>query len=90
MAIPRGAAGNKIRLVLSDPPDGITLKKAVVADNGAVLLLEADAEKVKPGLRANLIIEAYPETGKKGGGKTSQFALGTLPAIPFEVLRSRR
>jgi hypothetical protein len=89
-AFPRGISTDRIRLVLSDPPEGITLKKAVVTNEGASLLLLTDAEKVRPGLRANLIVEAYPETGKKGSGKTTAVPLGTLPAIPFEILRSRR
>jgi hypothetical protein len=87
------AKGNdKIHLVLSDPPEGITLKKTVLTEGGAVLLLAADADKVKPGLRANLIVEAYPEVANKpgGAGKPAQPALGTLPAIPFEVLKPSR
>jgi len=91
-AIPRGASANKIELVLSDPPEGITLKNTVVTNDGAVLQIQADAEKVKPGLKANLIVEAHPEAAKKRGGvgKMSQFALGTLPAVPFEVIRPNR
>jgi hypothetical protein len=90
LAIAKGA--DKIHLVLSDPPEGITLKKTVVTEGGAVLLLQADADKVKPGLRANLIVEAYPESAAKpgGAGKPSQPALGTLPAIPFEVVKPTR
>ncbi len=92
-AIPRGVSADKVHLVLSDPPEGITLQKTVVNNDGALLVLEADAEKVKPGLKANLIIEAYPESAKKPGGgigKKSQSALGTLPAVPFEILQVNR
>jgi len=88
IAIPRGGAGNKLQLVLSDPPDGISIKKAVLNDEGAILQLSADGEKVKPGLRANLILEVYPESARPG--KTSQSSLGTLPAIPFEVVKLGR
>jgi hypothetical protein len=91
-AIPRGESASKIELVLSDPPEGITLKKSVVTNDGAVLQIHADATKVKPGLKANLIIEAYPESAKTrgGAGKMSRFGLGTLPAVPFEILQPRR
>lgn len=90
-AIPRGPSAGKIELVLSEPPEGITLEKAVVTADGAILQIQADAEKVKPGLRANLIVEAYPEAAKKpGGGKAARSPLGTLPAVPFEVLRPNR
>ncbi len=89
IAIPRASSKNrKIRLELSDPPEGITLKKSLVNENGAILMLEADAEKAVPGLRANLIVEAYPEA--RAGRKASKQPLGTLPAIPFEILKLSR
>jgi hypothetical protein len=88
IAIPQGTSGNKIDLVLNDPPEGITLKKAVVNSDGAILLLHADAAKVTPGARGNLILEAYPET--KPGGAGQRVPLGTLPAIPFAVLQANR
>ena len=92
IAIPRAANGNKIQLVLSDPPEGITLKKALVNKDGAVLLIHADGEKVKPGLKANLIVEVFPEAARRpgGGAARAQQSLGTLPAIPFEVPRIGR
>jgi hypothetical protein len=83
IAIPRAASDKKIELVLNDPPEGITLKKAVMNPDGAILIIHADGEKVMPGLKANLIVEAYPEATAKGGG--ARVPLGTLPAIPFEV-----
>jgi hypothetical protein len=92
LAIPRGTSADRIHLVLNDPPEGITLKSTAVTGDGVVLQLQADAEKARPGLRANLIVEVYPESAKKPGvaGRPSQAALGTLPAIPFEVLRPNR
>jgi hypothetical protein len=88
IAIPRGPSGNKISLVLNDPPEGITLRKAVVNNDGAILLLHADAARVKPGARGNLILEAYAET--RPGSRGPQVPLGTLPAIPFAILTARR
>ncbi len=88
LAIPKASASNKIQLILSDPPEGISLKKVRVFDGGAILTIHADGEKVKPGLRGNLILEAYPASAKPGPG--GRGALGTLPAIPFEVLRVRK
>jgi hypothetical protein len=88
IAIPRGASGNKIKLVLNDPPEGITLRQAVVNNDGAVVVLHADAAKVKPGARGNLILEAYPDT--KAAGRGPQMPLGTLPAMPFVILRASR
>jgi hypothetical protein len=88
IAIPRAATDRKIELVLNDPPEGITLKKAMMNPDGAVLFVHADGEKVKPGLRANLIVEAFPEAPK--GARTARLPLGTLPAIPFEILKVGR
>jgi hypothetical protein len=88
IAIPRAASEQKIELVLNDPPEGITLKKVTMNPDGAILLVHADGEKVKPGLRANLIVEAFPEARK--GASTARTPLGTLPAIPFEILKVGR
>ncbi len=87
IAIPRAASERKIELLLNDPPEGITLKRAVMNPDGAILTIHADGEKVRPGLRANLIVEAFPEAAKGGGARQP---LGTLPAIPFEVLKIGR
>ena len=89
IAIPRSASAGKIELILSDPPDGISLKKTVLNEEGAILLLYADGEKVKPGLRGNLIVEAYPDSGK-GAAARARTPLGALPAIPFEVMKLSR
>jgi hypothetical protein len=86
--IPRGAASDKLQVFLNEPPEGITLKRSVFSSDGAILELRADSEKVKPGLRINLIAEVYPQTGK--AGKPSRFPLGTFPAIPVEVIRPGR
>jgi hypothetical protein len=88
IAIPRAATDRKIELVLNDPPEGISLRKALMNPDGAILVIHADGEKVKPGLRANLIVEAYPVAAAKTAGPRSP--LGTLPAIPFEVLKVGR
>lgn len=90
IAIARPATANKIQLVLSDPPEGITVKNVVMNSDGAIVHLQADSEKVAPGLKGNLIIEAYPEGAGKAGAGRAGFPLGTLPAIPFEVLTAGR
>jgi hypothetical protein len=85
--IPRGAASDKLQAILNEPPPGISLRRGVFNEDGAMLELRADSEKVKPGLRTNVIAEVYPQTGK--AGKPSRFPLGTLPAIPIEVIKPR-
>ena len=87
-AIPHGAATDKYQVILNDPPPGISLKCSTFTDGGAVLELSADSAKVMAGLRTNVIAEVYPES--KQAGKPSRFPLGTLPAIPVEVINANR
>jgi hypothetical protein len=87
-AIPGGGTSDKLQLILNEPPVGISLKSTTFTSDGAILQLHADAEKVKPGLKTNLIVEVYPASGKTG--KPSRFPLGTLPAVPVEVVRPGR
>jgi len=82
-AVASGEASDKFQVLLNEPPEGITLKKATFQKGGAVLELHADAEKVKAGLRTNVIAEVYPSSGSSG--KPSRFPLGTFPAIPIEI-----
>ena len=78
------------RLQLNDPPDGISVGDISPTADGAAISFKADAAKVKPGLKGNLIIEAFMEkTPSPVDGKTptkSRWSIGFLPAIPFEVV----
>jgi hypothetical protein len=87
-AIPPGAGTEKLKVLLNDPPVGIALNRGVFTGDGAILELRADSERARPGLRTNLIAEVYPESGQ--AGKPPRFPLGTLPAIPVEVIRAGR
>jgi hypothetical protein len=87
-----GSAG-PVRVELSDPPEGIAIDSVSLFDKGLVLLLRGDAEKAKPGLKRNLIASASQQrTLTEKDGKTRQYrsVLGTLPAIPFEVVKRQR
>ena len=52
--------------------------------------IKADAEKVTPGLKGNLIVNAFAVKSDKNAKKTKRQSrptpLGMLPAIPFEVI----
>ncbi len=78
------------RLQLSDPPDGISVGDISPTADGAAISFTADAAKAKPGLKGNLIIEAFNERQPPPvDGKTpakSRYSIGFLPAIPFEVV----
>ena len=85
-----GAILDQIQLSLSDPPEGITVEKVPSGQGTVAVLLRADAAKVKPGLKGNLIVNVFVErtfagqSGKKSN--TRRIPLGTLPAIPFEIV----
>jgi hypothetical protein len=76
----------ELQFELSEPPDGITIQKVSVDRDGTQIVLSADAKAVKPGLKGNLIVEAFIERGGGKGGNTQRVPVGTLPAIPFEIV----
>jgi hypothetical protein len=88
----RSASG--VRLELHEPPEGISVKQTRSTRDGYEVTFACDASKVKPGLQGNLILNAYAErTGTKTTKATKQAQrspLGTLPAIPFEVVASTK
>jgi hypothetical protein len=93
-----GAPGNRLlnrfEFELSEPPEGISIRKISPSREGAEIEFGADKIKVKPGQRGNLIVNTFaaraPEAGKaKSNGNFRRAPLGTLPAIPFEIVPSR-
>ncbi|MFC1499194.1 peptidase [Verrucomicrobiota bacterium] len=81
---------NQMLLELSEPPDGIAIKDVSVNDTGLLISLSADAKKVKPGQKGNLIVDAFIErTPKAREGKPPpkkrRVKIGVLPAIPFKI-----
>ena len=90
-SMPRGPVLDKVQLTLHDAPAGISVQNMSLTQDSATVLLRADAEKLKPGLKGNLIIEASVErtVNPKNGKSPAQkrlVPLGSLPAIPFEVV----
>ena len=89
--IPRRVAAGEVELELSDPPNGITIQEVKSADAVLSVVLNIDAEKAKPGLKGNLIINSFitrpvkPKDGK-GPAKMQRYSGGVLPAVPFEVV----
>jgi hypothetical protein len=89
IAMPGDAASGELDIELSDPPPGIAVENVSRADKGVTILLRGDAEKAKPGLKGNLIATAYQKTtrtNKEGKTRDVRSSLGTLPAIPFEII----
>jgi hypothetical protein len=80
-----------IRLELDQPPEGIAIQDIETTRDGVNIVLRADPAKVKPGLKGNLIVDAFIEREPNPGApKTARrrVPLGTLPAIPFEIVEA--
>jgi hypothetical protein len=91
LGLPPGRLGDRLHLELSDPPAGITLKDVSAAGSDSELVLAGDPAAVKPGLKGNLIVTAFMERMSEAGGDKARVnrrraPVGTLPAIPFEVV----
>jgi hypothetical protein len=91
LGTPNGGFAGRFDLELSEAPEGITLTSLSPTDQGADMVLSSDAGKVKPGAKGNLIVNIIPGKNLAGAQKGKKQAnqrpvLGTLPAIPFEVV----
>jgi hypothetical protein len=93
--LPLLRAFQNVELELSEPPDGISLRDVVVGESSAEFVLEADASKVTPGLRGNLILivsgeRVPPQRGNQPPpAARRRVPIGTLPAVPFEITPPR-
>jgi hypothetical protein len=77
------------QLALNDPPEGITIQKVTPEANSVSVLVSVQGDKAKPGLKGNLILDAYREVAANpaaGIRQARRQPMGTLPAIPFEVV----
>ncbi len=91
VAASRGSLAGEVELELSEPPEGIVIESVSRIREGLEILFKSDATKTTPGLKGNLICSAFVQrmvTPRGEGAKPVQrrVALGTLPAIPFEVV----
>jgi len=83
----------KVQLTLHDAPAGISVENVSLTPDSATVLLRADAEKLKPGLRETDYRRFRGEDCESEDGKSPPqkrlVPLGSLPAIPFEVVAKR-
>ncbi|MCP4711778.1 MAG: hypothetical protein GY869_24430, partial [Planctomycetes bacterium] len=80
-----------IKLVLNNPPDGITLQNVTFVRGGFTLQLYANKDISPREFKGNLIVEAFTEiTPRPQAGRPTQqkrsVSLGYLPAIPIESI----
>ena len=92
VGLPGPRIAERAQFELSNPPDGITIQNTSPVSGGVEIVLQTDANKVKPGLKGNLIINGYvprpaeTNTAKPKGNNNQRLPLGALPAIPFEII----
>lgn len=80
-----------VEFELVDPPPGISIQEAALREDGVELVLRADADEAEPGTKGNLIVQVYSGATRPSDAASAQRAqrrrlLGTLPAIPFDVV----
>ena len=76
---------------LNDPPPGISIQRISQNAGGTEIFLRCDAAKAKVGLQGNLIVDISgertpPAANGRPAGARQRVPLGTLPAVPFEVV----
>ncbi|HQI28487.1 MAG TPA: hypothetical protein PLT20_10425, partial [Sedimentisphaerales bacterium] len=90
VAAPSRSFAGAMQLEVNDPPEGIAVEKVTSSRDVAEILLRCDGEKVKPGLKGNLIIGTF--TSRPAASKDNTPAnrpgapVAMLPAIPFEIV----
>lgn len=87
VSMPTGPRLKQVEYELSEAPDGISIQSASATE----IVLTADAAKIKPGVRGNLIIKAFADPPATADAQAPpanrrRVSLGALPAIPFEIV----
>ncbi|MDO8544334.1 MAG: PPC domain-containing protein [Opitutaceae bacterium] len=84
-----GRGVENIKVDFTDPPPGVAVQKVTMRGEVLALVLTCDPATAKIGTRGNLLMQAAGErksVGKGGAKKSSRVQLGSLPAIPFEIV----
>lgn len=90
--LPKRLPGGELQLDLNEPPDGISIESVNPLLQGSEIVLRCDAGKVKPGYKANLIVNIFvlpdPPASAPANRPATQRRrmIGVLPAIPFEIV----
>lgn len=90
-SVPSGRGFDKLHLELDEPPEGIEIESESSGRREMEIVLKCDAAKIKPGLKGNLIINAFAVKSQDASEQTPRprgrpTPLGMLPAIPFEIV----
>jgi hypothetical protein len=76
---------------LSDPPAGIGVDRVSWTEKGIAVVLRADAQQAKPGLKGNLMANVFLQstvTEKDGKTREVRNLIGPMPAMPFEIVKA--
>ena len=89
---PHGPIVKTIQFTLSEPPDGLSLQKYAITDEGLDVTLRADAAKLKPGWKGNVVVEASMERAVESKAAPAKpvkrrFIIGALPATTIEIVK---
>ncbi|HNS20883.1 MAG TPA: PPC domain-containing protein [Sedimentisphaerales bacterium] len=79
------------QLEVSDPAEGIVVESVTPIREGVEITLKSEADKVRPGLKGNLIVHGFSakppaSAGEKAPPARRRVPAATLPAIPFEIV----
>ncbi len=92
--VDQGHDASHFKFELSEPPPGITLQDPVPEGHGLWVPVKCDAEKVKVGLKGNLVFNLFQEdtyiNKENKNLVTNRWMIGMLPAVPFEVVSAKR
>jgi hypothetical protein len=87
VSMPSASAAADVKIDLIEPPEGLTVKEVLPHREGIEIVLAADAGKIKPGLKGNLIGLAFRENSAAGAAAARRrVPLGLLPAMAYEVV----
>jgi hypothetical protein len=88
---------DRAKLSLSEPPDGVSIEKVDTHPEGLAIYFKVDAQKAKPGLAGNLIIDSDVTLSKKQtirrplrGVSYSKVLASYLPAVPFQIVGQKK
>lgn len=89
IAAPLQRLGGPVLMTLNEPPEGIAIQSVTPGRESVSVVFRVDPAKAKPGLKGNLILDAFVErpvpNAKQPQARRRQ-PLGTLPAAAFEVV----
>jgi hypothetical protein len=75
--------GRALHLELQDPPEGVSIGEVSVVPGGVTFQVKAEGKAAQAGYKADLKVAAFLQ---RPGGAGGRVALGTLPAVPIEVV----